>query len=463
MKSTVETLSPTRVRLQVEVPFAELEPNLKKAYRAVAQQVNIPGFRKGKVPAAVIDQRIGRGAVLNEAVQEVVPQQLVAALQEHEVRSMGRPEVADLEFDDGAPLTFTAEVDVRPEINLPDLASIAVTVDEIQVTDEEIDEQVSNLRDRFATLKTVERPTQNGDYVQVDLEATVDGQPVEGGTASNISHEVGSQQLLPGLDEALVGLAAGDETTFTTALVGGEHAGRDADVAVTVRTVKEKELPPLDDDFAQLASEFDTLAELREDVRSRVAKEKETEQLYSARDKALEELISRSGVPAPEGVVREEVSHRRQHMTEELERVGRSLEDYLALEGKTEEDIDSELTDAASQGIKIQMVLDVLADAEQVQVSDEEYGQEIVSRAQRAGAEPQQYYDQLVRAGAAASVFGEVRRGKALGVLLERITVTDTAGNPVSTDAVRRARAGEGEADSDAVGDEAPEDGTPAQ
>jgi trigger factor len=437
VKSTVETLGPTRVRLAIEVPFAELEPTLRKAYREVAQQVNIPGFRRGRVPAAVIDQRIGREAVLNEAVQEVIPQQLVAAIREHQVRTLGRPEVDNLEVRDGEPLRFTAEMDVRPEIALPDLAGISVTVDPVGVEDAEVDAQVGVLRERFATLKTVERPAATGDYVQIDLEARVDGEVVEGGTATNISHEVGSEQLLPGLDEVLVGMSAGEQASFVTPLVGGDHAGRDADVAVTVRTVKEKELPELDDEFAQMASEFDTLEELREDSRRRVAGGKRARQLYQARDKALEELVARSGVPAPEGVVRDEVAHRKQHIAEDLEQVGRSLEDYLAMEGRTEQQIDEELSEAAAQGVKIQIVLDALAEAEAVQVSDDEFGQEVVQRAQRAGVEPQTYYDQLVRAGAAASVHGDVRRAKTLSLLLERVTITDTAGAPVSVDAVR--------------------------
>ncbi|WP_203705767.1 trigger factor, partial [Asanoa iriomotensis] len=259
MKSTVETLSPTRVRLAIEVPFVELEPSLRKAYREIAQQVTVPGFRKGKVPSAVIDQRVGRGAVLNEAVQEAIPENIVAAVREHEVKTLGRPEVEITEFGDGEPLKFTAEIDVRPEITLPDLSTVEVTVDELQIGDNEIDSQVEALRERFATLKTVERAAQDDDYVQIDMKATVDGEEVPGGSATNISHEVGSKQLLPGLDEVLVGLSAGDETSFSTQLVGGDFAGRDADVAVTVRTVKEKQLPALDDDFAQLASEFDTL------------------------------------------------------------------------------------------------------------------------------------------------------------------------------------------------------------
>jgi len=439
VKSTVETLSPTRVRLAIEVPFVELEPSLKKAYREIAQQVTVPGFRRGKVPANVIDQRVGRGTVLNEAVQEAIPENILAAVREHDVKTLGRPEVEITEFNDGDSLKFTAEVDVRPEIALPDLSTVEVTVDELQIDEDEIDQQVSSLRERFATLKTVERPAQDGDYVQIDLAATVDGEEVPGGSATNISHEVGSKQLLPGLDEVLVGVSAGESKTFVTQLVGGDFAGRDADVAVTVRTVKEKELPALDDEFAQLASEFDTLDELRGDVRERVSKSKKVEQIYAARDRALEQMVAAADVPAPEGVVREEVEHRKQAMVDQLERIGASLEEYLASEEKTEEQIDAELNEAATEGVKIQLLLDTLADAEEVQVSDDEFGHEIVHRAQRAGMAPQQYYDQLVRSGAAGAVFGDVRRGKALAMVMERIKITDSAGNPINLDELRAA------------------------
>ncbi|MFK3983507.1 trigger factor [Micromonospora sp. NPDC050397] len=439
MKSTVETLSPTRVRLAIEVPFVELEPSLKKAYREIAQQVTVPGFRKGKVPSNVIDQRVGRGTVLNEAVQEAIPENILAAVREHDVKTLGRPEVEITEFNDGDALKFTAEVDVRPEITLPDFTTVEVTVDELKIDDSEVDEQVKGLRERFATLKTVERAAQEGDYTQIDLAATVNGEEVPGGSATNISHEVGSKQLLPGLDEVLVGLSAGDSTTFVTQLVGGDFAGQDADVAVTVRTVKEKELPPLDDDFAQLASEFDTLEQLRDDLRERITRNKQVEQIYAARDKALKQLVDASEVPAPEGVVRDEVENRKQAMVDQLERIGASLEEYLAAEEKTEEQIDAELTEAATEGVRVQLLLDTLADAEDVQVSDDEFGHEIVHRAQRAGMAPQQYYDQLARSGTAGAVFGDVRRGKALASVMDRIKITDSAGNAVSLDALRAA------------------------
>lgn len=432
MESTVETLGPTRVKLAVEVPFAELEPALKKAYRDVAQQVDIPGFRRGKVPAAVIDQRLGKGVVLNEAVQEAIPQQLVAAIREHEVQTLGRPQVENVEVAEGEPLRFTAEVDVRPEIELPDLSEIAVTVDEATVDETDVEEQVDSLRQRFATLKGVERPVATGDYVQIDLEATVDGEAVEGGSANNLSYEVGSGSLVDGLDDALVGLSAEESRTFTTQLVAGDHAGKEAEVEVTVRAVKEKELPALDDDFAQLASEFDTLEELREDSRARLRRSKRSEQLAAARDQVMEKLVERTGVPAPEGVVREEVEHRKQHLSQELEQIGSTLEQYLEFEGKSVEEFDRELTESTETGLRQQLVLDTFADAEQVQPNDEEFGQEVVRQAQQAGTPPQQFYDQLVRDGQAASVFAQVRRDKALRLLLERVTITDAAGNPVT-------------------------------
>jgi trigger factor len=437
VKSTVETLSPTRVRLAIEVPFAELEPSVKKAYQAIGAQVTVPGFRQGKVPANVIDQRVGRGTVLNEAVQEAIPQNVLAAIREHDLKSLGRPTVDITDFADGEPLKFTAEVDVRPEITVPDLDNVEVSVDELVLGDEEVEDQIGRLRERFATLKTVERAAAVGDYVQVDLAATVDGVEVPGGSATNVSHEVGSNQLLPGLDEAVQGLTANGSTTFQTQLLGGDFAGKDADVAVTVRTVKEKQLPELDDEFAQMASEFDTLAELRGDLQERILRVKKIEQLYGARDKVLADLVAAADIPAPEGIVAEEAEHRKQAMTDELERIGASLTDYLASEDKTEEQVDQELSEAAAEGVKIQLLLDTLADREELEVSDDEYGHEIVHRAQRVGMAPQAYYDQLVRSGGAAAVYGDVRRGKALALVMEKVKITDSAGNVLNLDELR--------------------------
>jgi trigger factor len=428
VESTVETLSPTRVRLAVEVPFAELEPSLRKAYKEIAAQVTIPGFRKGKVPNVVIDQRVGRGTILNEAVQGAIPEQLLAAVRQHEVRTIGRPSVEITEFADGQPLKFTAEVDVRPEITLPGLDEFEVTVDSVPVEDDAIDAQVEALRARFGTLSGVDRPVRRGDFVQLDLAATVDGAEVPGGTATNLSHEVGSNELLPGLDEAVEGMSAGESTTFSSQLVAGEFADREAEVSVTVRTVKERELPPLDDDFAQLASEFDTLDELRADFAARLGRVNRRQQLVQARDRALEALSELADIPVPEGVLADEVESRRQSITEQLERAGLTLADYLSVDGKTEDDLTAELTEAARRSIRSQLLLDAFADTEQVSVSDDEFGYEVVHRAQHAGMQPQQYYDQLVRAGLASSVAVDVRRNKVLASMLERITIKDADG-----------------------------------
>jgi trigger factor len=405
---------------------------LQKAYREIGSQVTIPGFRRGKVPQQVIDQRVGRVNILNEAVQDAIPTQIVAAVREHDVKTLGRPEVEITEFSDGEPLKFTAEVDVRPEIELPSPEEITVTVDAVDVTDEAIDEQVGNLRERFATLKTVERAAADGDYVQIDLSATVDGVEVEGGSATNVSHEVGSGKLLPGLDEVLVGMSASDSTTFETKLVGGDHAGEDATVAVTVRSVKEKQLPELDDEFAQLASEFDTLDELREDVKGRLLRVNRMEKLYSARDEALKALIAATAVPVPETVVKDEVDSRKDAMREQLEGAGASWSEYLEAQSKTEEEIEAELTESATEAVQVQLLLDTYADKQEIQVSDDEFGHEIVHRAQRAGVGPQQYYDQLVRSGAAGVIFGDVRRGKALAEILDKVVIEDTNGERLS-------------------------------
>ena len=372
-------------------------------------------------------------------MQGAIPEQFLAAVREHEVRTIGRPDVEITDFADGQPLKFTAEVDVRPEITLPDLSGFEVTVDALEVSDDDVSAQVDGLRQRFATLKTVDRPASAGDFVQLDLAATVDGEEVPGGTATNLSHEVGSNQLLPGLDEAVEGMAAGAATTFTSALVAGDYAGREAEVSVTVRTVKERELPPVDDDFAQMASEFDTLDELRADLAVRLGRVKRMEQVVSARDKALEALVAAADVPAPEGVLRDEVDSRKQQMTDQLERMGATLEDYLAAEEKTEEELTADLTAAAQNGVKVQLLLDAFADAEQITVTDDEFGHEVVHRAQRAQMAPQQYYDQLVRAGLASSVAVDVRRGKALSALLEKITIKDTDGNVITLDELRGA------------------------
>jgi len=457
VKSTVETVSPTRVRLSVEVPFSELKPSLDKAYRSIAKQVRLPGFRPGKVPPALIDQRIGRAAVLEEAIQDAIPQHYSTAVREHEVKVLGQPEVEVTELADGDHVAFTAEVDVRPEIALPDLSALEVVVDDVAVADSDVAEQVDALRERFAVLKGVDRAARQGDFVSIDLAATVDGEEVPGGTATGMSYEVGSRQLLPGLDEALVGLEPGASRTFTTALVGGELAGREAEVEVTVRSVKEKELPDLDDEFAQTASEFDTVAELREDVRTRLERTRRLEQGFQARDRALEALVDAVDVPLPEGAVRSEVEYRRHAMNHQLEQAGLTLEQYLETEGRSPEDLDSELSAASGQAVKAQLVLDALADREQIGVSDAELTDEVVRRASQAGATPDEYVSQVVRGNQLPLLVADVRRGKALALVLQAVTVHDASGGTVDLAALQAsaARAARG-ADTPPEDDDAP-------
>jgi len=434
VKSTVETLSPTRVRLAVEVPFAELKPSLDKAYRSIAGQVRVPGFRPGKVPARIIDQRVGRAAVLEEAVNDAIPQQYTAAVIEHEVKVLGQPAVDVTEFADGEWLKFTAEVDVRPDLQLPAYDGIEVSVDDAEVSDAEIDEQITTMRDRFALLQGVDRGVQTGDFVSIDLLATVDGEEVDGGSTTGLSYEVGSGDVMPGLDEALVDLNKGDTASFHTALVAGEQAGQTADIEVTVRSVKEKELPPLDDDFAQTASEYDTLAELRDDIRERLTRMKRLRQGMSARDKVLEALLGASDVPLPESVVMLEADYRKQAMEEQLDQAGLTLADYLEAEERTAEDVDAELRSAAETAVKAQLLLDAVADQEEVGVSDTELTEEAVRRAQQSGMSADQYVARIVEAGQIPALAADVRRGKALILVLSRSKVTDASGRVVDLD-----------------------------
>jgi trigger factor len=437
LKSTVETLSPTRVRLAVEVPFDELKPSLDKAYANIAKQVRVPGFRPGKAPARIIDQRVGRAAVLDEAVQDAVPRAYSEAVRENELRALGQPDIELTKLDDGESIAFTAEVDVRPEVTLPSYDGIAVSVDDVEVTDADVDEQIAGMRERFAVLKATSRPVQDGDYVSLDLRATVDGEEVPGGSTTGLSYEVGTNSMMSGLDEALQGASAGDERTFTTELVAGEYAGRTADIAVTVRSVKEKELPELDDDFAQTASEFDTLEEFRADVRGRMERVKTLEQGVQARDKVLESLLAATDVPLPESAVRGEVEWRQHDITHQLENAGLDLQTYLTSEGRTAEEFETEIRANAETAVKSQLVLDALADAEELGVSDAELTEHVIAQAQRYGVSPQEFAQQLTQAGNLPALVSDVRRSKALATVLERATITDASGRTVDLEALR--------------------------
>ncbi len=429
VKSAVETLNPTRVKLTVEVPFDELKPSLDAAYQSISKQVTVPGFRKGHVPPRIIDQRIGRGAVIEEAVNEALPRFYAQAVEESDVRPLGQPTVDVTEVPDpakGGELKFTAEVDVRPEVELPELEGIAVTVDDVEVSDADVDERLDSLRQRFGTLVTVERAAQTGDFVSVDISATIDDEEID--SVSGVSYEVGSGTMLEGMDEAVTGLQAGEQTTFTAPLAGGDRAGQEAEVTVTVQSVKERELPAPDDEFAQLASEFDTLDELRDDLRQQVAQTKKVEQGLQARERLLERLVETVDVPVPEGIVADEV-HRH------LEGEDRLQDDEHRAE------VDAE----ARKAFKQQLLLDAVAEKVQVQVAQNELIDYIVASAQQYGMDPNAFAKAVDEAGQVPAMVAEVARRKALAVVLEKAAVTDASGNPVDLSELFKAEDGDEE------------------
>jgi trigger factor len=431
LKSTVEQVSPTRVKINVEVPFDELKPNFERAYRKIAQQVRIPGFRPGKAPARVLESRIGRAPVLDEVVNEVIPAKYVEAVRAGEVRTLGQPEFEVTKLEDREVLEFTAEVDIRPDITLPDFSELAVSVDDVELTDAEVDEQLDELRARFGTLTGVDRPAENGDFVSIDLSASVDGEEVEEASTTGLSYEIGSGQLVEGIDEAIIGANAGENKTFITKLVAGEHAGEDADVSVTVQTIKQRELPEADDEFAQLASEFDTLDELKSDLRERLGRVKKMQQGVQARDQILEALLERTEVPIPEKVLEAEIENRKHDAIHQFDHDEAAFAQTLEAEGKTLEEFDTDVREEAEKAVRTQLLLDTIADAEKTSVDDGELTERIIYQAQRFGISPDEYVQRAQQSGQLTAIYADVRRGKALASVVRKATVTDAAGAEV--------------------------------
>ncbi|HEX6468280.1 MAG TPA: trigger factor [Streptosporangiaceae bacterium] len=451
MKTDVEELSPTRVKLTVEVPFDELKPNLDKAYREISKQVRLKGFRPGKVPARLIDQYIGRGTVLQEAVNDALPGLYGRAVEETEVFALGRPDVEITKLDDGAELAFTAEVDVRPKFEVPDYDGMPVTVDDAVVTPDEVEETLGNLRERFASLTAAGRPARSGDYVSIDLSAAIDGEEIEDARTTGYSYEVGSGGSVEGLDDALAGMSAGESKTFTAKLAGGERAGEDAEITVTVQSVKAKEMPDLDDEFAQLASEFDTIGELRSDIRKRLERQKRLQQLAQARDNALEALLDKVDFPLPESVVESEVSRRNEQLDQQLQQAGLTRDGYLQSEGKSAEEFDREVQEAARQAVRGGFLLDQLAVQEELQVENEELSEYVVTQAMQMGVQPQQLADHLAESGQLPALVSEVLRNKALNLIVEHVKVTEESGTELDIEAIRGEISGELQADAEAA------------
>jgi trigger factor len=419
VKSSTETLSPTRVKLTVEVPFDELTPSLEAAYAVIAKQVSIPGFRKGKVPARIIDQRVGRAAVLEEAVNDVLPKAYEDALRENSVVPLGRPDVEVTELADGQSLTFTAEVDIRPEFDLPDYTGIAVEVEDAVVSDDDVEEQLTGLRGRFASLTPVERAAADGDILLVDLLGyEADGTSVEDLSGHALSYELGTDGMLPGFDDAVRGATAGEARTFEFTPEGGEYVGRPLTVNVTVSAVRERVLPEADDDFAQLASEFDTIGELREDIRTRLGRVRVMEQGMQARAKVHEALLGLVDFPLPEGVIRQEV------------------EDHFADGHAGDDEHRAEVEREARDGLRSRLVLDKIAEAEEVSVGESELSAWLLQNAPRYGMSPDAFAQALVQAGQLPMAIGDIRRGKALAVVTTKARVVDASGRPVDLETV---------------------------
>ena len=431
MKTDVENLSPTRVKLTIEVPFEELKANLDKAYREVARQVRVPGFRPGHVPPRVIDVRIGRAVVLEQAVNDAVPELYSKAVAEHDVVPISQPEVEVTRLDDGKELAFTAEVDVRPSFDLPDLDALSVTVENADVDASQVEEYLGSLRERFASLRTVDRPAQTGDFVSIDLTATVDGAAIDDAQTTGYSYEVGSGSMLDGLDTALSGMTAGEIKTFSAELAGGSAAGKVADVQVTVNSVKVKEMPELDDEFAQSASEFDTIGELRASTRRQLEAVRQAGQAGQARQRLLDAMVSDLDIPLPEKIIEAEVEQRRRSLADQLTRAGLTMQAYLESAGTSEAKLEQDFLADAERSVKAGFILDKVAAQEDIQVTTEELSAYVTEQAYRMGVAPDQLAQQLSDSGQLQAVAADVLRGNALGWLAAHAEVVDEAGRPV--------------------------------
>jgi trigger factor len=432
--STVEQLSPTRVKITVEVPFADLKPSMDQAYAEVAKSVNIPGFRRGKVPPVVIDQRFGRGVIIQEAFNNSWQNFYGAAVTENKLSPLAQPDVEVTKLEDGDVIEFIAEVDVRPEFDLPNFSTLQAQVDALDVPDTLVDSQVDVLRNRFGSRETVERPAANGDIVTISLVASRDGEPLADATATDVEYTIGSGQMLDGLDEAVIGLSASESATFSSTLVSGPLKDEEADIEVTVSKVQKAELPETDDAFAQEASEFDTMEELRDNIKERLIRMARLEQASQARDAVLETLIGQVDVQVPEHLLNSEIDARRKQITEQLAQAGMTVEQYLAdiAEDQTEDEFWADLESRGEQALRAQIILDKVAEERAIDVDQNDLTQHILRKAQSEGVAPQQIADHLQEHPHHIEEYVlEIRRGKALAMIVESATVADSNGSVV--------------------------------
>ncbi|MDU3821262.1 MAG: trigger factor [Cutibacterium granulosum] len=431
MPSTLEKLSTNRVKLTIEMPFDELKPSLDKAYKDIAAQVNVPGFRKGKVPAPIIDQRFGRGAVLQEAINDALPSAYGKAIEENTVVPLGQPDIEVTKLEDGEVVEFTAEVDVRPDFDLPDVSAISVEVPAVEVPDDDVDERIETLRQRFATNTEVERGAAKDDLVTIDLAGTRDGEALEDATASDVTYKVGSEGMLEGLDDAVIGLRAGEDATFHSTLVGGALRGEEADIKVTVTKVSEQELPEVDEEFAQLVSQFDTVEEMRADLRTSMENQARLSQVADARDNVLEALIGKTSFDLPEKVVESQIEARRTQVTQQLAQAGLTVEQYLE---DSEEDIDNEddfwaeIEKRSIDALRAQLILDKAAEDGEFEIEQDDLTQLLFQKAQANGTSPEVEAQRMMEQNLVGEWMQEIRRGKALADMVAKATVKDSDG-----------------------------------
>lgn len=454
MKSTVEQLSPTRVRINVEVPFAELEPDFQRAYKELAKQVRLPGFRPGKAPAKLLEARIGREAMLDQIVNDALPSRYGQAVAESDVQPLGRPNIEVTKKEYGQDLQFTAEVDIRPKISPPDLSALTVSVDPIEIGEDDVDAELQSLRTRFGTLTAVDRPVAVGDVVSIDLSATVDGEDIPNAAAEGLSHEVGSGRLIAGLDDAVVGLSADESRVFTAKLAAGEHAGQEAQVTVTVRSVKERELPEPDDEFAQLASEFDSIDELRASLSDQVRQAKRAQQAEQIRNATIDALLEQVDVPLPESYVQAQFDSVLHSALSGLNHDEARFNELLVEQGSSRAAFDAEARTASEKDVKRQLLLDALADELQVQVGQDDLTERLVTTSRQYGIEPQQLFGYLQERNQLPTMFADVRRELAIRAAVEAATVTDSDGNTIDTSEFFGKRVSVGEAEEAEPADE---------
>ena len=431
MKTNVEKLSDTRVKLDVSVPFDELGREIDQAYKAIAQQVNIPGFRRGKAPRQLIDARFGRGPILEQVVNDMLPSRYDRALSENELNPLGQPEIEITKIEDNDVVEFTAEFDVRPEIEVPDFSKIDVTVPTRKVDDEAVDAELESLRGRFGELKDTKRKLKTDDFAVIDLETSVNGEKLDEASAEGLTYEVGSDDLIKGLDTALRGMKTGEENEFTTTIEDGEHKGEEATVKVTVQQTKERKLPELDDDFAQLASEFDTVEELRESTKSQLEEGLKAQQAADIRDEVLKAALAEAEFPLPESIVDEQVHNQLHQILGQLAHDENALAQLLEAQGTTREEFDKNTREQAEESVRTQLFLDAVAEAESPEVTQEEITDHILFTAQSYGMDPNQFIATLQQNNQIGNLFADVRRGKALAAAISRTSVKDEGGNSI--------------------------------